>query len=120
MQIGVNAQLNSSSAFETFQQVVNFSVFDNSTPCTIKPRRELAIRDIAVVDDPVRTGPGGAWSFGKLMENAKQINSMSYEALTKLSGSFNKQEYQQWWQLLLTLLPWGFVAGIFGGCSSLC
>lgn len=46
---------------------------------------------------PVKT------SFTKLMENAKQINSMSYEALTKLSGSFNKQEYQQWWQLLLTL-----------------
>jgi hypothetical protein len=46
---------------------------------------------------PVRT------SFTKLMENAKQINTLSYEALTKMSGSFNKQEYQQYWQLLLTL-----------------
>ncbi len=69
-QILVDAQLFSyPSTFETFNQVVNFTVIDNSTPCTIKPRRELAIRDVSVVDDPMRTGPGGAWSFGKLMEN---------------------------------------------------
>jgi hypothetical protein len=67
-QIGVNAQLFSSN-FESFFQSVNFSVFDNSTPCTVKPRRELEIRDVSVVDDPVRTGPGGAWTLGKLMEN---------------------------------------------------
>ncbi|HEY8926481.1 MAG TPA: LamG domain-containing protein [Polyangia bacterium] len=66
-QIDVSAQLFSTS-FETFDQVVNFSVLDNSTPCSIKPRRELEIRDVSVVDDPIRTGPGGAWSFGKLME----------------------------------------------------
>src|SRR6185503_2690756 len=64
----VNAQLFSSN-FESFQQSVNFSVFDNSNACTIKPRRELEIRDVSVVDDPVRTAPGGAWTFGKLMEN---------------------------------------------------
>ena len=46
---------------------------------------------------PVKT------SFAKLMDNAKQINQLSYEALTKLSGNFNKHEHQQWWQLLLTL-----------------
>ena len=67
-QIFVNAQLFSSN-FESFSQVVNFSVLDNSTACTVKPRRELEIRDVSVVDDPVRTGPGGAWTFGKLMEN---------------------------------------------------
>jgi hypothetical protein len=67
-QILVNAQLNSFN-FESFSQIVNFTVIDNSTPCTIKPKRELAIRDVSVVDDAVRTGPGGAWSFGKLMEN---------------------------------------------------
>jgi hypothetical protein len=66
--IGVNGTL-FSTTFENFQQVVNFSVLDSSTPCTIKPRRELEIRDVAVVDDPIRTGPGGAWTFGKLMEN---------------------------------------------------
>ena len=67
-QIGVSAQLVSSN-FESLSQTVNFSVSDNSTPCTIKPRRELEIRDVSVVDDPVRTAPGGAWTFGKLMEN---------------------------------------------------
>jgi hypothetical protein len=66
--IGVNGQLFATSTFESFNQVVNFSVFDNSTACTVKPRRELEIRDVSVVDDPVRTGPGGAWTFGKLME----------------------------------------------------
>jgi hypothetical protein len=68
-QILVNAQLFSINftSFESFSQIVNFSVFDNSTPCTIKPRRELEIRDVSVVDDPIRTGPGGAWTFGKLM-----------------------------------------------------
>ena len=44
-QIIVNAQLFSSN-FESFAQAVNFSVIDNSTPCTVKPRREL--------DDPRR------------------------------------------------------------------
>ena len=67
-QIVVQGELFSSS-FEQFAQVVNFSVIDNSSPCTIKPRRELEIRDVSVVDDPIRTGPGGAWTFGKLMEN---------------------------------------------------
>jgi hypothetical protein len=68
-QIGVNAQLSSSFNFEYFNEAVNFSVLDTSTPCTVKPRRELEIRDVSVVDDRIRTGPGGAWSFGKLMEN---------------------------------------------------
>jgi hypothetical protein len=66
-QVAVNANL-FSSGFESFNQNVNFSVFDNSTACTVKPRRELEIRDLSVVDDPIRTGPGGAWTFGKLME----------------------------------------------------
>jgi len=66
-QIIVSGQL-FSFTFESFAQAVNFSVIDNSTPCTIKPRRELEIRDVSVVDDPIRTGPGGAWTFGKLME----------------------------------------------------
>lgn len=66
-QVIVNAAL-SSSFFESFSQPVSFSVVDNSTPCTVRPRRELEIRDVSVVDDPVRTRPGGAWTFGKLME----------------------------------------------------
>jgi hypothetical protein len=68
-QIFVNAELFSQFTFEPFSQLVNFSVLDNSTPCTIKPRLELEIRNVSVVEDPIRTGPGGAWTFGKLMEN---------------------------------------------------
>jgi len=39
------------------------------TPCSVRSRKELEIRDLSVVEDPVRTGPGGAWSFQHLMEN---------------------------------------------------
>jgi hypothetical protein len=67
--ISVNAELFSQFTFEQFNQTVNFSVIDTSTPCTIKPRRELEIRDVSVVDDPIRTGPNGAWTFGKLMQD---------------------------------------------------
>jgi len=33
----------------------------------IDPARELMITNVAVVDDPVRTAPGGCWHFGTLM-----------------------------------------------------
>jgi hypothetical protein len=90
-QIFVNAQLFSSS-FETFNQIVNFSVFDNSTPCTVKPRRELEIRDVSVVDDPVRTGPGGAWTFGKLMENMAPTPADAPAMVEAMLSSFLSQQ----------------------------
>ena len=90
-QIGVNAQL-FSSIFESFNQVVNFSVLDNSTPCTIKPRRELEIRDVSVVDDPVRTGPGGAWTFGKLMENMAPTPADAPAMVEAMLSSFLTQQ----------------------------
>ncbi|HXI59875.1 MAG TPA: LamG domain-containing protein [Polyangia bacterium] len=90
-QIFVNAQLFSSS-FEPFNQIVNFSVFDNSTPCTIKPRRELEIRDVSVVDDPVRTGPGGAWTFGKLMENMAPTPDAAPAMVEAMFTSFLNQQ----------------------------
>jgi hypothetical protein len=90
-QIFVNAQLFSSS-FESFNQVVNFSVFDNSTPCTIKARRELEIRDVSVVDDPVRTGPGGAWTFGKLMENMAPTPADAPAMVEAMLTSFLSQQ----------------------------
>jgi Concanavalin A-like lectin/glucanases superfamily len=37
-------------------------------PCSIRSRKEIEIRDLSVVEDPVRTAPGGAWTFQKLME----------------------------------------------------
>ena len=90
-QIVVNAQLFSSN-FESFNQVVNFSVLDNSTPCTVKPRRELEIRDVSVVDDPVRTGPGGAWTFGKLMENMAPTPADAPAMVEAMLTSFLSQQ----------------------------
>ncbi len=36
--------------------------------CTINRSAELAITALSVVEDPVRTAPGGAWSFGTLVK----------------------------------------------------
>jgi hypothetical protein len=90
-QIDVSGQLFSSN-FESFNQVVNFSVFDNSTPCTVKARRELEIRDVSVVDDPVRTGPGGAWTFGKLMENMAPTPADAPAMVEAMLSSFLTQQ----------------------------
>lgn len=90
-QISVTGQLLSSS-FESFSQAVNFSVFDNSTACTVKPRRELEIRDVSVVDDPVRTGPGGAWTFGKLMEEMAPTPADAPAMVEALLSSFLQQQ----------------------------
>ena len=90
-QIGVNAAL-FSSVVESFDAVVNFSVFDNSTPCTVKPRRELEIRDVSVVDDPIRTGPGGAWSFGTLMGNMAPTPADAPAMVERMLSSFLTQQ----------------------------
>ena len=90
-QIGVSAQLFSSN-FESFFQSVNFSVLDNSTACTVKPRRELEIRDVSVVDDPVRTGPGGAWTFGKLLENMAPTPADAPAMVEGMLSSFLSQQ----------------------------
>ena len=90
-EILVNAQL-FSSGFEPFTQIVNFSVIDNSTACSIRPRRELVIRDVSVVDDPVRTGPGGAWTFGKLMENMAPTPEQAPAMVEAMLSSFLRQQ----------------------------
>jgi hypothetical protein len=88
-QIGVNAVLfTQSSPPEYFNEAVNFSVLDTSTPCTVKPRRELEIRDVSVVDDRIRTGPNGAWSFGKLMENMAPTPAEAPAMVEGLLNSF--------------------------------
>jgi hypothetical protein len=38
------------------------------TACTIDRQAELVITSLPVVEDPVRTAPGGAWHFGTLMK----------------------------------------------------
>jgi hypothetical protein len=91
-QISVSAQLFSASNSEFFNQTVNFSVLDNSTACTVKPRRELEIRDVSVVDDPVRTGPGGAWTFGKLMQDMAPTPADAPAMVEALISSFLTQQ----------------------------
>ncbi|HVZ72634.1 MAG TPA: LamG domain-containing protein [Polyangia bacterium] len=51
---------------EQLSTTVTYSV--QGTPCSVRSRKELEIRDLSVVEDPVRTAAGGAWTFGKLME----------------------------------------------------
>ena len=63
----IGLQAFSFSSFESAFTSVTYSVA--GTPCSVRSRKELEIRDLSVVEDPVRTGPGGAWSFGHLMEN---------------------------------------------------
>jgi hypothetical protein len=91
-QINVNAELFSQSDFEPFFQTVNFSDFDNSTPCTVKARKELEIRDVTVVDDPIRTGPGGAWTFGKLMEDMAPTPADAPAMVEAMFNSFLSQQ----------------------------
>lgn len=54
-------------SFESLSTTVTYSVA--GTPCSVRSRKELEIRDLSVVEDAVRTGPGGAWTFQHLMEN---------------------------------------------------
>lgn len=65
--ISLSAFASSQTSSEFVTATAIYSVA--GTPCSIRSRRELEIRDVTVVDDPVRTGPGGAWTFGRLMEN---------------------------------------------------
>ncbi|WP_240360116.1 Ig-like domain-containing protein [Pyxidicoccus caerfyrddinensis] len=39
-----------------------------ATACTIDRPSELMVTALSVVEDPVRTAPGGAWNFGTLMK----------------------------------------------------
>ncbi|QSQ28506.1 hypothetical protein JY651_42940 [Pyxidicoccus parkwayensis] len=39
-----------------------------ATTCTIDRPSELMVTALSVVEDPVRTAPGGAWNFGTLMK----------------------------------------------------
>jgi len=58
------------SFFGNFEQLTTTIIYSVSgTPCSVRSRKELEIRDVSVVEDAVRTGPGGAWSFQHLMEN---------------------------------------------------
>ncbi|MEB3222373.1 MAG: hypothetical protein VKS61_09880 [Candidatus Sericytochromatia bacterium] len=49
----------------------------------IKPAHELMITDLKVVEDPVRSAPGGAWHFGTLM--------------TRMAGGKNPSQFTRSW-----------------------
>jgi Concanavalin A-like lectin/glucanases superfamily len=58
------------------------------TPCSVRSRRELEIRDLSVVEDPVRTAPGGAWTFGKLMEDMAPSAAAAPAMVESLLGTW--------------------------------
>jgi len=65
--VNLNAFAFGGQTFEQFNTTATYSVAGG--PCSVRSRRELEITDLSVVEDPVRTAAGGAWTFGKLMEN---------------------------------------------------
>jgi Concanavalin A-like lectin/glucanases superfamily len=65
--ISIFASVNTQTTNEFLQTTVTYSVL--GTPCSVRPRKEIEIRDLSVVEDPVRTAAGGVWTFGALMEN---------------------------------------------------
>jgi hypothetical protein len=84
--ISLSAFGNSQFTFEALFATVTYSVL--GTPCSVRSRRELEIRDVSVVDDPVRTGPGGAWTFGKLMENIAPTPEAAPAMVEAMLGSW--------------------------------
>jgi Concanavalin A-like lectin/glucanases superfamily len=66
------------------------------TGCFVKTSRELLIRGVSVVDDPIRTtfdGPlndprTGAWTFGKLMEHMAPTPADAPAFATQLFGTW--------------------------------
>jgi hypothetical protein len=58
------------------------------TPCSVRSRKELEITDLGVVEDPVRTAPGGAWSFAKLMEDMAPSPEAAPAMVESLLGSW--------------------------------
>jgi hypothetical protein len=54
-----------------FEELFGNLVYELTEPtgCFVRTKRELMITNTSVVDDPVRTQPGGAWTFGNLIRN---------------------------------------------------
>lgn len=68
--------------------------------CHVKPKRELLIRDLSVVDDPVRTqfgGPAGdprvgAWSFERLMQRLSPTDAQGPAVTEAVLRSFLSEQ----------------------------
>jgi hypothetical protein len=67
--VNINAFVfdNTTPSFQQFNSTATYSIAGG--PCSVRSRRELEITDLSVVEDPVRTASGGAWTFGTLMRN---------------------------------------------------
>jgi hypothetical protein len=62
------------SSFDSNQGSFDFAAGSVSyavqgTPCSVRTRAELMIKDVSVVEDPIRTVGDGPWTFARLMEN---------------------------------------------------
>lgn len=79
-------QISAFTNFEFLTKNVTYSV--QGTPCSVRSRKELEIRDLSVVEDPVRTAPGGAWTFGKLMEAMAPTPAEAPAMVEKLLGTW--------------------------------
>jgi len=84
--IAVNAQLNSRQAFEFLSTNLTYSV--QGTPCSVRARKEIEIHDLSVVEDPIRTGPGGAWTFGQLMREMAPSPDLAPDMVEKLLSTW--------------------------------
>ncbi|HKU38606.1 MAG TPA: hypothetical protein VJR89_10680 [Polyangiales bacterium] len=56
--------------------------------CYVAPSRGLLVRHVSVVDDPERTAPGGAWTFGRLMQQALSEPSAAAREIEAVFASF--------------------------------
>jgi hypothetical protein len=60
--------------------------------CHVAPSRELLIRHVSVVDDPVRTGTGGAWTFGRLLKQVAATEAQAPELVERVLRSFTERQ----------------------------
>ncbi len=84
--IGVSAQLSGRQGFEFLTTNLTYSV--QGTPCSVRARKELEIHDLSVVEDPKRTGPGGAWTFGQLMREMAPSPDLAPDMVEKLLSTW--------------------------------
>jgi hypothetical protein len=60
--------------------------------CHVAVSRELLIRHPTVVDDSVRTLAGGAWTFGKLMQQASRSDESAADSVEAMFRSFASEQ----------------------------
>jgi len=65
--LGVEQELSEDVAGAPVDAFAEPAAVDSTCTATVAPARELMIRQLGVVEDPIRTSKGGAWTFGTLM-----------------------------------------------------